>query len=224
MTDLNKTFTQIKKLTSDLITLSLCNAQNFPIIRNIPGRLTEVTYSNECNLNVVLKNQDYKEIYDELNRLNAFNLKMLDGALIQLMYIFDEYNLKKHRLAFFPSPYLYKFQNDPDIYELDEIYADIIAKNIVPFPFRFDFDSKDISNTNFNHPKSHLTLGQYKNCRIPVTAPLTPYHFIHFMLNNFYNTAYEKYFEKINQFDDCFPDTIIESERDIIHVQIPIKG
>ena len=62
---------------------------------------------------------------------------MLDGALIQMTYEFSDKKLRRHRLAFFPSPHLEEFQNNPDIYLDDEIYADVVAKNIVSFPVRF---------------------------------------------------------------------------------------
>ena len=74
---------------------------------------------------------------------------------------------------------------------------DVIKKNIVPFPIRFDYDCRDEVVVNITHPKSHLTLGQYQNCRVPVSAPLTPYIFALFILRNFYNTAFNKYSEKI---------------------------
>jgi hypothetical protein len=42
------------------------------------------------------------------------------------------------------------------------------------------------------HPASHLTLGQYENCRIPVSGPLGPNSFGMFILRNFYCRAYTK--------------------------------
>ncbi|MBR8159485.1 DUF2290 domain-containing protein [Burkholderia cenocepacia] len=81
------------------------------------------------------------------------------------------------------------YQNEPEIYEEDQIYADILAKNVVPFPIRFDFDISEKLFKPLLHPRSHLTLGQYKNCRIPVTAPLSPIVFVQFILSNLYATA-----------------------------------
>ena len=72
------------------------------------------------------------------------------------MYLFEEDKLIKYRLAFFPSPSLEEFQNNSEIYEIDEIYADVIAKNILPVPIRFDYDPK--SSIKIEHPSSHLTI------------------------------------------------------------------
>lgn len=213
---------QVAILTSDLVKLSLCNHQNFPSVTTSAGGFKDVSFSSTRDLSVVLKNQPYREIYAELERSQAYNLKMVDGALIQLMYRFKGSTLKSHRLAFFPSPDLEEFQNNPEIYESDEIFADIIMKNVVVFPLRFDFDASEEIFQELDHPKSHLTLGQYANCRIPVSAPVTPFGFIDFILRSFYNTAHRKYSAEISAFhQEAFLNTISDSERKIVHVQVP---
>ncbi|MCP4051350.1 MAG: DUF2290 domain-containing protein [bacterium] len=213
--------TQVERLTIDLIECSLCEQQRFPSLRKEPPNIKKIDFG-KSDLSIVLKNKSYQEIYNELLRTQAYNLKMIDGALIQLMYKFYENSLQSHRLAFFPSPYLKEFQNNPEIYEEDCIYADIIKKNIVPFPLRFDFDCREDVVIVVDHPKSHLTLGQYQNCRIPVSAPLTPSIFINFILRNFYNTAYIKYSEKISKYTKVFMNTIEILEQAITHIQLPV--
>jgi hypothetical protein len=210
---------QVESLTADFIGLGLCNSQNFPSYKN-EGALQEISYSGRGHLSIVLKNQPYGEIYSELLRSNSYNLKMLDGALIQLMYRFENGVLKSHRLAFFPSPDLTEYQNNPEIYDDDDIYADIVMRNIVVFPIRFDYDCTEGVFEEIHHPKSHLTLGQYKNCRIPVSAPLTPYLFLQFILRNFYNTAYKKHTDSITLFKEYFDQTIFDSETLIGHFRI----
>lgn len=212
---------QVETLTSDLIKLSLCNHQNFPSVTSSRGGFQDISFKNIEDLSVVLKNQPYREIYTELDRAQAYNLKMVDGALIQMMYRFQGGYIKSHRLAFYPSPDLEEFQNNSDIYENDEIFADIVMKNIVAFPLRFDFDKNPELYQELNHPYSHLTLGQYKNCRIPVSAPITPFAFIDFILRSFYNTAYRKYSSEISLFPEVFVNTISNMEREVIHIQAP---
>lgn len=206
---------QIKEITSKLIAVSLSEEQNFPSENN-----GDIYISGNYDLSIALKNISYSDIYKILDEAKNYNIRMIDGALIQLMYSFDyNDNLLKYRLAFFPSPTLEEFQNNSEIYELDEIYADMIHKNIVSVPIRFDYDP-----SNFvvrEHPSSHLTLGQYKNCRIPLKLPITPNVFIDFILRNFYNTAKRKYADELD-FDvkAIFESTIDESEKSILHVSI----
>ncbi|WP_226989184.1 DUF2290 domain-containing protein [Paraglaciecola arctica] len=210
----------METLTADLIGLSLCDKQNFPSIKRFPNQITEVGLANVSDLSLVLKNISYDKIYAELEKSHAYNLKMIDGALIQLMYRYKDDSIETHRLAFFPSPTLEEFQNNPEIYLEDEIYADVSNKNVVPFPIRFDFDCRVDIAVPIEHPRSHLTLGQYKNCRIPVNSALTPHDFLCFLLRNFYNTAFQKYFNEITQFDDCFEDSLFGEEQIVSRIII----
>jgi len=205
---------QINTITSNLIRVGLSVEQNFPSVKD-----NSVYISGNKDLSIALKNISYQEIYHELDKEKNYNIKMIDGALIQFMYTFDGDRLEKYRLAFFPSPTLEEFQNNSEIYETDEIYADIIDKNIVTTPIRFDFDPNN--HISVEHPKSHLTIGQYKNCRIPIVTPITPNIFMDFILRNFYNTAHNKFsdslnFDKVILFDNCISD----DEKKILHISI----
>jgi hypothetical protein len=143
---------------------------------------------------------------------------MLDGGLIQLLYRFCDGELVGHRLAYFPSPDFESFQNEPELYLEDKIYADIMQKSVVAFPMRFDFDSSVEKHIDIRHPKSHLTLGQYQNCRIPVLAPLSPVIFVRFLLQHFYNTAYLLHEVRLGVPLTYFPSCITASERRTPHI------
>jgi hypothetical protein len=212
-----ETLKQVESLTSALIKLSLSNAQNFPTTRGEPDRNYEITVSNAAKMTLALKNVAYSEIYRELDSEKCFNFKMLDGALVVLRYRFISGQISEHSLSFFPSPDLDEFQNNPELYLLDEVYADVIARNIVPFPIRFDYCNDQAKFVEIHHPYSHLTLGQYENCRIPVNSPLCPLAFGGFILRNFYNTAFRKYSEEIPVSIRSFRKTITSSEQRIPH-------
>jgi len=212
-------FKQVQTLTADLVGISLCTHQNFPSMEKLPNDQVEISFSNTENLSIVLKNRPYSEIYYELNHDNAYNLRMVDGALIQMMYRFKKNEIIAHRLAFFPSPDLLEFQNNAEYYEDDEIYADIVMKNIVATPLRFDFDSSDEVFQEVHHPRAHLTIGQYLNCRIPVAAPITPFVFLDFILRSFYNTAHRRYCTDLTNFEQKFDITITEKECSILHMR-----
>ncbi len=203
---------QINTITSSLISVGLSVEQNFPSLKD-----ESIYITGKQDLSIALKNIAYKEIYAVLDKEKNYNIKMIDGALIQFMYLFDNNELVKYRLAFFPSPSLEEFQNNSEIYETDEIYADIIAKNIIPTPIRFDYDPKN--SIKIEHPNSHLTVGQYQSCRIPVSIPITPNIFIDFILRNFYHTAQDKYMEKLSfnkvvLFENCIED----EEKSLLHI------
>ena len=213
----NEIFNQIKDITSKLISVGLSVEQNFPS----KSTCGIIYITDKKNLSISLKNIPYIDVYNTLNKDKNYNIKLIDGALLQIMYVFKGNDLLKYKLAFFPCPILEEFQNNPEIYEHDEIYADILKKNIVSVPVRFDYDPRPESCVLIDHPKSHLTIGQYKNCRIPVSSPITPSVFIQFILRNFYNSAFKKYSNKLkfnnkNLFSKC----IENDEEKILHFSI----
>jgi hypothetical protein len=212
-----QTLVQIRKLTEALVGLSLSNEQNLPTTKGKPNREFEITVNNAAGMSVALKNVPYRYIYGELEKARCFNVKMIDGALLCLRYRFQAGAVCEHFLSYFPSPDLEQFQNEPEIYQNDEIFADVVAKNIVPFPIRFDFSNDEKNFEEVHHPYSHLTLGQYENCRIPACSPIGPLVFGGFILRSFYNTAYRKYSAEFPTSKLGFANTITANERKIPH-------
>ncbi|MCW2411373.1 MULTISPECIES: DUF2290 domain-containing protein [unclassified Sphingobium] len=208
---------QINEVIRVLVKEGLSDHQRFPAVRTA-GSQVQITIPDAPNLSVSLKKKPYAEIYEELRRSESYHIRMLDGALIQFLFTFDQNVLSSHRLAFFPSPTLEMYETVPEHYDFDESFADIVGDFSIKFPIRFDYSSSDEKHVDVEHPKSHLTLGQYKGCRIPVNSPLTPFRFIRFTLRNFYNPAYFAV-----DFDDAarasgFPNVITQAEQGILFV------
>ncbi|WP_084022366.1 DUF2290 domain-containing protein [Chlorobaculum limnaeum] len=217
------TLSEIEALTANLVGLSLSNEQNFPSTHGDPKSNFEITVKNAGALTVALRNVSYRDIYSTLSDANCFNMKLLDGALVCLRYRFEAGKLVEHNLGYFPSPDLEQFQNEPEIYLSDDIYADIVERNIVPFPIRFDFNADEARYVDVDHPYSHLTLGQYKNCRIPVCSPVSPLAFGGFILRNFYNTVFRKFSDDIPAPKFRFAQTISPNEQKIPHVVLATR-
>lgn len=213
---------QIDELVGYLVKVGLANDQNLAFMRQGRGNAIEVTFPQAEHVSYAMKDRSYTEIYQHLTRERAFTAKMPDGALILMRYLFHNSVLQQHSLGFFPSPHLERFQNAPEIYLEDELYADVVAKNVVPFPFRFDCDCRDDVAKPIEHPKSHLTLGQYENCRIPVSSPVTPFCFVSFVLRNFYHSSHTKYADDMPYFAAGFEETIAPEERGLVHLQSPV--
>ncbi|MCQ8876092.1 DUF2290 domain-containing protein [Mesorhizobium sp. LMG17149] len=210
---------QIESLTGDLIEAGLSSRQNFPIRRNHSGGKIEITTDKYQDMSIILKDIAYSDLYKELVTNDVYNIIMIDGAIIQLQYLYKDSVLVKHRLAFLPSPNLDEFQNNAEIYDTDELYADVISRSIYPAPIRFDFDRA--AGVDKIHPMSHLTIGQYTNCRIPVASPLSPFLFIQFILRSFYNTGFRKCESQIKGFSQRFQPTITKNEVAMMHVGVP---
>ena len=216
----NDTRRQINDLIGHLVRIGLADDQRFAFQREVDASQHHITFAGSEHIQFALKNLNYEQIYQHLVRERAYNVKMLDGALIQMMYMFENGTIRRHRLAFFSAPHLEKFQNDPDIYLQDERYADVVTRNIVPFPIRFDYNNDD-AQPRPDHPRSHLTLGQYENCIIPVTAPMAPFWFVDFILRGFYHTAFHRFVRHLPNHSDNFERSILPEEEAVVHISVP---
>lgn len=209
--------TNIQTLTEKISEHRICFDSNVPIISGNGNWQYSITVPNETN--VFLKNNlSYREIYDSMVASRFFNLKMIDGALINLQYLFENEDIIKHRLSFYPSPYLIEYQNNSELYlrdDTDEEYLQANEQNVV-FPIRFDYDIKTLGS---NHPISHLTLGRYKDCRIPVSAALTPFHFLSFVIENFYSIEFKNF---VPCDRSCYSQSILDFEAEKLHINLPI--
>ena len=218
MTKASSVLSEISYLTSEMIGVGLCEAFNYPSqkpYRGNAGRVVEVSFSGYGDTPSALRNQPYQETYQTMKDNGSYNMLLIDGALIQFRYLFQRRKLLKHMLAFYPSPFLLDYENHHEAYQNNLLYADAIAQNIVNAPIRFDYDDGNFEE--YVHPKSHFTIGQYQNCRIPVKGGLTPYRFLNIILRSFYSQAYFKLCTSWKKKVNDFGDTITTKEKGDMH-------
>lgn len=210
-------------LISELIGKGICDDANFSAVRSF-GNHVDVTFKGSEHISIALGDIEYTEIYNELAEKRSYNMKLVDGALVQLMYRMKGNRLIQHRLSFYPSPNLLPFQDDAESYMRDDLFLEIVQRRIVPFPLRFDFDARDGVYADVTHPKSHLTLGDVKGCRIPVSAPLTPRWFVEFILRNFYQTDHHDFVRDLPRHRIKFPASITANEESLMHMVVPYQA
>ncbi|MCG8573362.1 MAG: DUF2290 domain-containing protein [Flavobacteriales bacterium] len=184
---------QIQSLTTKLIESSFQIEYNWVSSKN-----GIITWDNCRDISFSLKKLPYADMYGECLKERAFNLMLLDGALIQLMYECKNDKIIKHRLAFYPNPDVERYQDDPENFEHNhfgnELFSEVYEKRAIVFPIRFDFDADEKKYKEHDHTYSHLTLGNYTNCRIPVSKPITPNRFLLFILRNFYFDKFKEHY------------------------------
>lgn len=225
--DAKKVINQINKIRAGLYQISLCAyspeiATRFAASKREQGTEFKIEVPN-FDPTLLTADISYQEMWSKMNTNNQFTCRMIDGGLITFLYTFDskQKGLIKSRLSFFPCYDLPNLDEAKKDYQDDRLYLDIFQKTAYPSSLRFDYDPfafKDV-----NHPKSHLTLGQFSNCRIPVYGPLTPYNFINFIIRNFYNSEYEDWCKVVSQIpnkDFSFSQTITPHEKSITHIAI----
>ncbi|MBP2833810.1 DUF2290 domain-containing protein [Aquimarina sp. U1-2] len=186
---------QLRNINKSLIETSFQIDYNF-----VSNKSGEIVWSGYKDISSALKNLSYEEIYRECIKERAFNFKLIDGALLQFMYSCKRDSILKHRLAFYPNPDVERFQDNPSDFEEvhfgKELFAEIYEKKALIFPVRFDFDIDEKKYVEHDHCYSHLTLGNYKNCRIPVSKPITPFKFVRFILKSFYFNRYKEFYNE----------------------------
>lgn len=177
-----KVLREVRKVTQELIRCGLAEEYNFPIMQK-----SEVVWEKYNDISHYLKNMEYATIYSEIEKNHNFNIKLPDGGILQLMYRFNNRGteLQAHRLAYYPSPSYEVYQNDAELYDADYLYGDILNKDVLPVIIRADYNNKNV-DSEIHHPYSHITLGGYKNCRIPANKPISPMQFVKFIMEHFY--------------------------------------
>lgn len=214
------TASRIRGITHYLVQAGISRDQQHTVCRS-ERSFTTVSFPGAEFISVALKDQDYREAYRYLVERRAYTVAMLDNSVVQIMYRFRGSELAGHRLAFFGAPDLEEFQNAPEWYRHDERFVDVLAATTAPVLIRFDYDADEGRHRSVVHPRSHLTLGRYKGCRIPVSAPLSPYRFMDFLLRNFYDTPTRSYSNALPRSKSSFGTSIDASERLVMHMEVP---
>ena len=111
----HSTLMQIQHVTTNLIDSSLSVSENFPII--LSGEQGAVYIKTPSKIEGLNRKMSYQDKYDTLLKNKSYNIKLIDGALLGMLYTFTEGRLSKHTLFYFPSPHLEEFQNNQDIYQ-----------------------------------------------------------------------------------------------------------
>lgn len=215
---------ELDSLIGGLIERGIGDDSNFSILRKVGSSSWEVTFTGAEHVSIAMSDIDYADIYAELADKRSYNVKLIDGGLLQVMYAFEGDRLLQHRLAYFPSPCLRSFQEDPEAYLKDELYLDIVARRIVPFPLRFDYDDREGVHVDVLHPRSHMTIGDVDGCRIPVTSAMTPRWFFEFVLRNFYQTKEHDFVAWLPAHRLHLPQTITAREQGLIHIAVPVTA
>jgi hypothetical protein len=212
---------EIRSITSNLIGAGLTIEEKWPI-----NDRQNITWAGQSDISIALKNIPYVDKYAELNKAGNYNFKMLDGALVQLMYRYDNRGRKllSHRLAFYPSPVLERYDENPEDYEAKFFsgseYHDLVELNTVSCPIRFDFSSDDKYFVDVNHPYCHAHFGEYENCRIPLGNPLSPSLYVNFILRNFYNYSIKRKGDIIKRNPFLYDSTITANEKKVLHFNV----
>lgn len=211
---------QIDKITRSFLKSGISIDYNFPVRNENKlywGGLSDISY-------ILKSEKDYETVYREIREKRDFNILFPDGAIFQFMYEFDSKGkeIVKQRLAYFPNTRTQILENFEEYsrchYDSLTLFSDIYIKRDLVCPVRFDFDNSEMSYKENDHSYSHCTIANYKNCRIPVSAPVTPYRFVKFILKNFYNELYINNYTKMFECPISMQYLLTQSEKKDMHL------
>lgn len=211
-------YKQIEKINKLFIQTSFSTNFNYPTEKD-----GVIAWTEFKDISFALKNQPYDELYKECLKEKAYNFILLDGAIIQMLYTCRGRLILKHRLAYYPNPDLERFSDSPEDYEEihfgPNLFSDIINRAIIAFPIRFDFDADTAKHVEHDHAHTHMTLGNYSSCRIPVSRPLSPNKFILFILRAFYLEKFNTHL-KLTDFDCNLPIDAVLTQNELKYLHI----
>jgi hypothetical protein len=140
-----------------------------------------------------------------------YHCMLADGSVLQFGYLFHDEDLIKHRLCFYPCPFIFSpldiqdIQPGDDFVALFDIYLERELQKMqealgtsfsgqvmdlrMRTPIRFDYDP---AAQRENHAASHLHLLKEES-RWPVFGPLSVGHFVRFVFKHFYPDLWAKY-------------------------------
>lgn len=139
------------------------------------------TYSSMEQYKMILDNRDFCFCFD-------------DGGIVQMSYIVNKDEIVWHRLSYYPCPFRFTSEEVSEISlsEISELFSanDLRDRIRLVSPVRFDFDAKVCDE---KHAQSHLTINK-DTCRLPLYGPISPGHFMRFILRYFYEDEFSSEF------------------------------
>lgn len=221
---------ELHDLTRALIECGLVDDQNYVHRKTTGNRgdgtqrvALEADYWADPDVNV-MASISYSDLHAHLSERRAYDLRFLDGGLVQVRFEFELGklgDLRRSRLAYLPAPDLTPFQQDPAIYRDDEVFGHVVDVRAVTTPLRFDYDTREDAVADVHHPMAHVTLGQYPHCRIAASGPITPYYFIEFVVRSFYRTKTTLPTDQFPRPRVTAPPTITIKEQALVHFGVP---
>lgn len=203
---------EISSLTVHLIAKGLTLASRIAELK-VSGSISEVGWAKEgAFVAPALKNTSYLDVYNYFYKQQQYNLVLLDGALIQLLYKFEKEKLIEHRICYLPRPKNVGHGSEQE--NIATIYEEIPL-------IRIDYSPSQ--TIPINHSSTHLHLGYTEHCRIPTSAPVAPSTFILFILRSFYRGYLEEHPELEAQLSKsrCFPASILKEEKEVVYFNVP---
>lgn len=158
----------------------------YGLITNDTKKGTEITWKTKIK---GFKNISYdktiptEDIRINLIENNQYCFQFYDGSIFSYEAIINKNKIIKSNIVFIKCYDSEKVQNDKtwQDYQFDDGGDEKLG---TPIYLRIDTDEREHKE---HHSICHLTLSNYKHCRIPLANKISFQEALNFILNNFYN-------------------------------------
>lgn len=160
------------------------------IVSTVKGKVKSVSWVRNESAALMVPALPRLDDYLQLIRDQEYSYLMHDGAAVQILYQYNDSEVSKHRLLYWPCPFdaLDALEQETPVIDAIEttFLGNLRTETVLRGLLRFDYTPEYAAEL---HPASHLTLSG-PDCRIPVHAPLSFDTFMRFVLENFYPRAW----------------------------------
>lgn len=166
-----------------LFDLGLLELWRESVVERIGRGLRRFTWSsNGIRPGLATGDASVKE-YLEFLRGDHYQFLLIDGALIQMSYDFNQGGeIVESRLVWYPCPVNFA-REELEYFSIDEIVETVPTLDVnCRGPMRFDYSTRQ---ANENHSTVHLHMGM-EAFRLPVQRPLEPSRFIRLIVRTAY--------------------------------------
>lgn len=146
-----------------------------------------------------------------------FSCILMDGSLIHMSYDFEGDTLFRHRLLYYPCPFVLPpdlIQEEP-LLDIIDCFTGCGGDDLrLRSPLRFDYDPENAAE---HHAHSHLHVLS-EDCRWPVIGPVSIGRFIDYVFRHFYFALWREYPFLRQWSKGKITRTLLETQSDGLHV------
>lgn len=180
------------------------------LVVNVEGVKKEIiTWANKESKNIMYDVfLDAKGMLNDILDNRQYVIELYDKSIFQFECIVTDNKILKLRMAFLKKDNIIWEIEKINLYESQEDEQDdwFEINYGIPVMIRVDYDPSEY--VDVIHSKSHLTLSNSQNCRIPMKTYFMFSEFVSFILINFYNI-------KIDKSPVCYNDCIEISDNEL---------
>lgn len=184
------------------------------IVRDCEGNQEEITWSGKTGKNYMFDtSMEAKDMLVKILDSTQFLIELYDKSIFQFECIIDNEEIQKIRMAFLKKDGKIWAVEELDFIESQEVVVDEwFEKDYgMPIIIRIDYDPSEYKD--IVHSKTHMTLFNVTNCRIPMKKYFMFSEFVSFVLNTFYGVCIDKSPVTYNE-----NETISENEKRVCHL------